>query len=236
MNTGKSHVLPILIAVLVTALVVGGGVFVWQKSENREGRENKENLKTSNEEVKEGKAVVTTKENVQDAVLVSQLPLSCPPSGEIVKGRFSDFTGYGKRPLIELYLDCNDIGISSVHLFFSESTDPLEKQEKWLYYSLNNGGLKWQFKDKEVQVLAAKSDVPWEKFTDFGGENPVKVLDLTLNGKELKVLDTPVVYKDGGLGGFQNVKFELTSVSEGILTFDGGKFSINLEKNTIKKI
>jgi len=227
MEQGKSSVGTIILAVIITAILVGGGVYMWK---NKTPEVIKEAV-TQNEKP----AVSTQKPELQVSFL-NQIPLYCPPSGETVKSQLSNLN-IGKKSPIELYLNCGDgAGFSSTHLFFTEPASPTEMREKVLYYSLNNQQLEWQFGNNIIQVLSTKPNVPWESFDGFGGDNPVQVLDLTLNGKELKLLGIPIKYDDGGLGGFQGAKFELSSISKGTLTLADRKFSVDLENTTIQEI
>jgi len=64
----------------------------------------------------------------------------------------------------------------------------------------------------------------------------MKVLDLTIDGKDLKALKSPIDFKDACLGNFQDAKFELKNFSEGALTLGGRKFEVNLVKGEVKEI
>lgn len=190
---------------------------------------------------KSEKSVAVVPEKVEVAKtektsLAEQMPLSCPPSGETAKSRYSQLDGREKGVSVEFYSDCADgPGFNSKHVFFAEQTSPENKQEKVFYYDFGSGGLKWQAKDGEIHTLAAKDDYS-KKCEDYGVDNPMKVLDLTIDGKDLKLLKTPIDFKDACLGDFQDAKFELKNFSEGVLTLGGKKFDINLEKGEAKEI
>lgn len=221
----KNNVGGIILAVIITAILVGSGVYFWQ---NKQAETVQETAKQEDE-----KPATTTTESVEQTTFIEQIPLFCPPSGETVKSRLSNLS---KQSPIELYLNCGDgAGFSSTHLFFTELTSSTEEREKVLYYSLNNQQLEWQFGDNNVQTLSTKPGTPWDSFDGFGGDNPVEILDLTLNGKELGILSSPIKYDDGGLGGFQGAEFELSSFSQGTLTLGDRIFTIDLENNTIKE-
>lgn len=167
--------------------------------------------------------------------LAEQMPLSCPPSGETAQSRMSQIDG-NRGGSVEFYLNCGDgPGFNSRHMFFTEPTGPEEKQEKVFYYNFSSDGLEWQIKDGEIHTLAAKDDYTKE-CESYGIDNPMKVLDLTIDGKELNLLKTSIDLKDACLGDFQGAKFELKNFSEGVLTLGGRKFEINLEKGEVKEV
>ena len=175
-------------------------------------------------------------EKTERISLAEQMPLSCPPSGETAQSRMSQLDGRDKGVSIEFYLDCADgPGFNSKHVFFAEQTSPDNKQEKVFYYSFGSGGLKWQVKDGEIHTLAARNDYSKE-CEGYGIDDPMKVLDLTIDGKELKALKTPIAFKDACLGDFQGAKFELKNFSEGVLDLGGRKFEIHLERGEVKEI
>lgn len=210
METGKYNIGPVVLAVIITAVVVGGGVSLLQNQQPQ----------------------IAQKDTQQTPL--EQLPLYCSPSGEFVKSKMSDFNG--REVIVELYLDCGDGSwFSSQHMYIAASNGHAGP-EKILHYSFSKHELEWQFGDNDVQILATKPNIPWEEFKDFGVDNPVEILDLTLNGKELKILDEPTKYNDGGLGGFQGAQFVLTSLSAGTLTFGEKQFTVNLEENTIEEL
>jgi hypothetical protein len=186
-----------------------------------------------NVEKKVEQVAITKTEKIS---LAEQMPLSCPPSGETAQSRMSQIDGRYKGVSIEFYLDCADgPGFNSKHIFFAEQTSPENKQEKLFYYVFSSSGLEWQVKDGEIHTLAAKDDY-LKKCEGFGVDDPMKVLDLTIDGKELKALKTPIAFKDACLGDFQDAKFELKNFSEGVLDLGGRKFEINLEKGEAKEI
>ncbi len=186
-------------------------------------------------EVEQEKKVEQKIEKSEKISLAEQMPLSCPPSGETAQSRYSQIDG-NRGGSIEFYLDCGDMNWrSSKHIFFTEPTGPEEKQEKVFYYEFGSEGLKWQTKDSEIHILAAKDDYS-KKCEGFGIDDPMKVLDLTIDGKNLNVLKTPIAFKDACLGDFQGAKFELKNFSEGILDLGGRKFEINLEKGEVKEV
>lgn len=216
-----------LLIVLATMMLVGCSQVNIEKAE-KSVTDVPQNVEKKVEQVE-----VTKTEKIS---LAEQMPLSCPPSGETAQSRMSQLDGRDKGVSIEFYLDCADgPGFNSKHVFFAEQTSPNNKQEKVFYYSFGSGGLKWQVKDGEIHTLAAKNDYSKE-CEGYGIDDPMKVLDLTVDGKELKALKTPIDFKDACLGDFQGGEFELKNFSEGVLALGGRKFEINLENGEAKEV
>jgi len=240
-KTGIKHSLIIIIIVVVSSIVLVLGILSWQKrgsireienstqEKNTSLQNNDDDLNSKREEVQTGALAEMNQEKINELATLVGIPLSLPTSGELVKSREVFIDGTSST---EIYLDhINDAGIVLAHAFFtgSNNTPP----QLILFYQLTSQSLEWKFGKNDQQTLATKPTAPWLNFVEFAGKD---IVDLTLNGEELHILDTPIHYEDGRLGSFQDdVDFQLQSFSEGTLQVKDKKFLINFEQNTVKE-
>lgn len=165
----------------------------------------------------------TQSTDTQSVFLETYMPKDCPPSGnKPIKKLINNFQ--------IISLDCAD----SNWWYQTNIIQTADTNEDIIYYKLSNDKLEWQTKGNLKHQLTTKPNIPWSSFTEFGADAPVKVLDLLLDGQELKILNKEVKFKDGGLGGFQSADFvPYSNYQGGTLFFGETMFTLDFSKNSL---
>jgi len=154
--------------------------------------------------------------------LSSYIPDSCPPGGTYpttkVKGIYT---------LVEMGCADSNWSYGATLVRHAASNKDL------VAFVMSSSDLRWKVAGGEEHVLTAVGDKSWDSFTDFGGDQPVTIFDLTLDGKRLNLLK-PYVVGDGGLGAFQGVKFfPNQNYTGGKLTVNGLNFVVDFNTVTV---
>ncbi len=162
---------------------------------------------------------------VTPSPLSSYIPESCPPAMTYpVKQIESDYE--------IIMMACADANArNSARLVRDRKT----QEDIVAYYFSSHNGLTWKMLDGEEHVLTVLGDKEWDSFEGYGGEQPVEVLDMLLDGEPLNILSETVTLRDGGLGGFQEAELRQYSNNHRtyLLEAFGEKFIIDFDNATV---
>ncbi|GEM_PF-2195612 len=163
--------------------------------------------------------------SVTKSELSDHIPEACPPSGNTPTQK-----NVGKYSLIEF--SCGD---SNWYYQTTLVRDAATNKDQ-VVYTMGNWGLSWKAVGGEDYKLDAVGNPSFDTLEDFGGDNPITVIDLKLNEKPLKIINEKIVYSDGGIGSLQEAKFAPNATyTGGMLTLkNGAQFTVDFKAGTVR--